>query len=199
MQNFMEILKVYLDPLIFSVLGFMAILVVYFSIERAIFFSRIVLEQYTDVKKLEEDVSKNLTLLYIVYSNAPYVGLLGTVVGIMVVFYDMSGSGNIDVKNYYKGKIIVGCEFKCYLESFDIPIEILGYGLDLNIIKAYLKKNDIMKVLWIVCSQLLQTDSGVMSDLLEMQHFVDLDSVRMWRHGDYLRSDIMLLVILHGI
>lgn len=53
---------------------------------------------------------------------------------------------NIDVKNYYKGKIIVGCEFKCYLESFDIPIEILGYGLDLNIIKAYLKKNDIMKV-----------------------------------------------------
>lgn len=103
MQNFMEILKVYLDPLIFSVLGFMAILVVYFSIERAIFFSRIVLEQYTDVKKLEEDVSKNLTLLYIVYSNAPYVGLLGTVVGIMVVFYDMSGSGNIDVKNITLG------------------------------------------------------------------------------------------------
>ena len=37
------------------------------------------------------------------YSNAPYVGLLGTVAGIMVVFYDMSGSGNIDVKNITLG------------------------------------------------------------------------------------------------
>ena len=34
---------------------------------------------------------------------------------------------NMDIKDYYKGNIIVGCEFKCYLEEFQIPIEILGY------------------------------------------------------------------------
>lgn len=103
MQDVMEFLKIYLDPLVFSILGFMALLVVYFSIERFIFFARLKLDKYTDVKELEEDVSKNLTLLYIVYSNAPYVGLLGTVVGIMIVFYDMGDSGNIDVKSITLG------------------------------------------------------------------------------------------------
>lgn len=103
METFMEFLKTYLDPLIFSVLGFMALLVIYFSIERAIFYSRLRLESYSSVKELEEAVSKNLTLLYIVYSNAPYVGLLGTVIGIMVVFYEMGGSGNIDVKSITLG------------------------------------------------------------------------------------------------
>ena len=99
----MEFLKVYLDPIVFSVLGFMALLVIFFSIERFMFFARLQFDKYTDVKELEEDVSKNLTLLYIVYSNAPYVGLLGTVVGIMIVFYDMGGSGNIDVKSITLG------------------------------------------------------------------------------------------------
>lgn len=103
MEAFMEFLKTYLDPLVFSILGFMALLVIYFSIERFIFFSRVKPDSYNDVRELEEDVSKNLTLLYIVYSNAPYVGLLGTVVGIMVVFYDMGGSGNIDVKSITLG------------------------------------------------------------------------------------------------
>lgn len=103
LQGIMEFLKIYLDPLVFSILGFMALLVVYFSIERFMFFTRLQFEKYTDVKELEEDASKNLTLLYIVYSNAPYVGLLGTVVGIMIVFYDMGGSGNIDVKSITLG------------------------------------------------------------------------------------------------
>lgn len=103
LQGIMEFLKIYLDPLVFSILGFMALLVVYFSIERFMFFTRLQFEKYTDVKELEEDVSKNLTLLYIVYSNAPYVGLLGTVVGIMIVFYDMGGSGNIDVNSITLG------------------------------------------------------------------------------------------------
>ena len=53
---------------------------------------------------------------------------------------------NMNIKNYYKGNIIVGCEFKCYLEEFHIPIEILGYGFDLNIIKQYFENNHIMGV-----------------------------------------------------
>lgn len=53
---------------------------------------------------------------------------------------------NMNIKNYYKGNIIVGCEFKCYLEEFHISIEILGYGFDLNIIKQYFENNNIMGV-----------------------------------------------------
>lgn len=103
LQGIMEFLKIYLDPLVFSILGFMALLVIFFSIERCIFFARLQIDKYKDEKELEEDVSKNLTILYIIYSNAPYVGLLGTVIGIMIVFYDMGGSGNIDVKSITLG------------------------------------------------------------------------------------------------
>lgn len=53
---------------------------------------------------------------------------------------------NMNINTYYKGKIIVGCEFKCYLEESCIPIEILGYGFDLNTIKEYFENNDIMGI-----------------------------------------------------
>lgn len=103
MNSLMEFLKTYLDPIVFSVLGFMSLLVIFFTIERMIFFSNLALDKYKDVKELEEDVTKHMTTLYVIYSNAPYVGLLGTVVGIMVVFYDMGSSGNIDVKSITLG------------------------------------------------------------------------------------------------
>lgn len=99
----MEFLKDYLDPMIFGILGFMSLLVIWFTIERAIFYVRLKLDRYEDIRELQEAVSKNLTLLYVIYSNAPYVGLLGTVIGIMVVFYEMSGQGNIDVKSITLG------------------------------------------------------------------------------------------------
>lgn len=46
--------------------------------------------------------------------------------------------------DYYSGKIIIGCEFKCFLDEYNIPIEVLGYGFNLNKIKNYLN-NNIMK------------------------------------------------------
>ncbi len=52
----------------------------------------------------------------------------------------------INIKKYYTGNIIVGCEFKCYLEEFNIPIEILGYGFDKKIIEEYFENNDIQEV-----------------------------------------------------
>lgn len=43
---------------------------------------------------------------------------------------------NIDIKKYFSGKIIPGCEFKCYFKEYNIPIELLGYGIDVDIIKS---------------------------------------------------------------
>ena len=48
-------------------------------------------------------LTKNLTFLYVIYSNAPYVGLLGTVCGIMITFYDMGASGNINANTIMMG------------------------------------------------------------------------------------------------
>ncbi|EKR8005119.1 TonB-system energizer ExbB, partial [Campylobacter fetus] len=65
--------------------------------------NKIDINEYNNQEDLEDSISENLTTLYIIYSNAPYVGLLGTVIGIMITFYDMSLAGNIDVKSVVSG------------------------------------------------------------------------------------------------
>lgn len=99
----MEFLKDYIDHIIFAILGFMSFLAVWFSCDRLIFYARVDMSKYDDEAVLEEALSKNLTALYIIYSNAPYVGLLGTVVGIMITFYDMGMSGGMDAQSIMVG------------------------------------------------------------------------------------------------
>lgn len=99
----MEILKANLDYIIFGILGFMAFVAVWCAIERLLFFRKVKASDYQRQDDFDNALSENLTALYIIYSNAPYVGLLGTVLGIMIVFYDMGLSGNIDVKSIVIG------------------------------------------------------------------------------------------------
>lgn len=99
----MEYLKSNVDYIIIAILAFMSFLVVWFSIERLIFYSRVNSCEYSNKAKFERALTKNLTALYIIYSNAPYVGLLGTVCGIMITFYDMGMSGGIDTKSIMVG------------------------------------------------------------------------------------------------
>ena len=94
----MEFLRNHLDHIVFSVLGFMGFIAIWFSIERKIFFSRVKLESFRTIDELEESLTRNLTALYIIYSNAPYIGLLGTVGGIILTFNGMGMSGDIDAK-----------------------------------------------------------------------------------------------------
>lgn len=99
----MEFLKANVDYIIIAILGFMSFLVVWFTIERIIFYANVKFENYNKIEEFEEVLTNNLTTLYIVYSNAPYVGLLGTVAGIMITFYDMGMSGGIDTKSIMVG------------------------------------------------------------------------------------------------
>ncbi|MBF0983873.1 MAG: TonB-system energizer ExbB [Campylobacter sp.] len=99
----MEFLARYVDYIIFSILGFMSFLVVWFSIERSLFYSKVKASNYKSKALYEEALTKNLTTLYIIYSNAPYIGLLGTVIGIMITFFDMSTASGIDTKSIMEG------------------------------------------------------------------------------------------------
>lgn len=99
----MEFLKDSIDHIIFATLGIMSFLAVWFSCERIIFYIRFKAQDYANKQEIEEALSKNLTALYIIYSNAPYVGLLGTVVGIMITFYDMGMSGGMDAQSIMVG------------------------------------------------------------------------------------------------
>ena len=53
---------------------------------------------------------------------------------------------NINITDYYNGKIVIGCEFKCFFKKYNIPIEILGYNLNIEKIKEYFQNNSIMQV-----------------------------------------------------
>lgn len=94
----MEFLRIYLDHIIFGILGLMGFIALWLSIERIIFLSQIKLEAYSSLLELEESVTRHMTTLYIIYSNAPYIGLLGTVGGIIVTFYGMSAGGGINAQ-----------------------------------------------------------------------------------------------------
>jgi len=100
----MENLKHIVDFGTLGILVIMSILVVGYAIERVIFFKQIELKMYKTKNALERDATKNLTLISLIGSNAPYVGLLGTVGGIMVVFYEIGMSGGaLDTS-----KVIIG-------------------------------------------------------------------------------------------
>ncbi|ARJ55953.1 TonB-system energizer ExbB [Campylobacter cuniculorum] len=99
----MEFLKNYSDSIIFIILAMMAFVALWCVIERILFFRKLEFKDYASQENFDNAVSENLTTLYVIYSNAPYVGLLGTVIGIMITFYDMSLAGNIDVKSIVLG------------------------------------------------------------------------------------------------
>ncbi|EAH5484433.1 TonB-system energizer ExbB [Campylobacter coli] len=99
----MEFLKDYIDLIIFIILGIMAFVAFWCVIERALFFRKIDFKNYENQEQFDDAISENLTTIYIIYSNAPYIGLLGTVVGIMITFYEMGITGNIDVKSIVVG------------------------------------------------------------------------------------------------
>ncbi|EOH2656629.1 TonB-system energizer ExbB, partial [Campylobacter jejuni] len=84
-------------------LGIMAFIAFWCVVERMLFFRKINFKNYENQEQFDDAISENLTTIYIIYSNAPYIGLLGTVIGIMVTFYEMGLAGNIDVKSIVVG------------------------------------------------------------------------------------------------
>ncbi|EAJ7920665.1 TonB-system energizer ExbB [Campylobacter jejuni] len=99
----MDFLKDYIDLIIFLILGIMAFIAFWCVVERMLFFRKINFKNYENQEQFDDAISENLTTIYIIYSNAPYIGLLGTVIGIMVTFYEMGLAGNIDVKSIVVG------------------------------------------------------------------------------------------------
>ncbi|STQ86548.1 TonB-system energizer ExbB [Helicobacter muridarum] len=94
---------IYIDYGIFGFLVFLSLLVIAIGIERLWFYSIIRLNDYEDKRELELDLHKRLTLIATIGSNAPYVGLLGTVIGIMLTFSTIGENNIIDTKTIMSG------------------------------------------------------------------------------------------------
>lgn len=67
------------------------------AVERWLFYRRAPLAQFADSQQLEISLTKRLVVIGTVAANAPYIGLLGTVLGIMVTFHTMGTTKTIEV------------------------------------------------------------------------------------------------------
>jgi len=94
-----ELLSEIVDYGILGVLGFMSFLTLFFWIERIIFYRSVNVQAYKTIEALEIDVTNNLSIISSFGANAPYIGLLGTVLGIIITFYTMGQTAEMDVKN----------------------------------------------------------------------------------------------------
>lgn len=66
-------------------------------VERYLYLNKVSLQQFDHIETLKIDLTRNLTTISSIGANAPYVGLLGTVLGILVTFYTMGQGGKIEV------------------------------------------------------------------------------------------------------
>ncbi len=136
----MESIKVAVDYGTLGVLLLMSILVVGYALERLLFFKSLNIKTYQTQNHLERDLTQNLTLISLIGSNAPYVGLLGTVGGIMVVFYEIGMSGGaLDIS-----KVIVGLALALKVTAAGLIVAIpstMVYG-------SFLRKVDVMISEW---------------------------------------------------
>jgi biopolymer transport protein ExbB len=87
--------------IILVVLSFVALAI---FIERILFLKRLDIRSYEDDRKsLEIDMTRRLSFIATVGSNAPYIGLLGTVLGIMLTFYTIGTEGYVDATRIMVG------------------------------------------------------------------------------------------------
>lgn len=73
------------------------------AVERWLFYHRIDLARYPDSLGLEMALTKRLVIIGTVAANAPYIGLLGTVLGIMLTFHTMGTAGTMAVNTIMIG------------------------------------------------------------------------------------------------
>ena len=103
MELLMELLKAHLDAGVIAVLGIMSFIAIAFVIERYLYFARVELGSFDYPDELEIALTRHLTVIASVGANAPYVGLLGTVLGILITFYDIGQSGTIETASIMVG------------------------------------------------------------------------------------------------
>jgi len=88
---------------IIGMLVILSILVVAISLERCALYRKISIAAFEDIKSLELTLTRKLPVIAMVGTNAPYLGLLGTVLGIMLTFFNMGQDAALDT-----GRIMTG-------------------------------------------------------------------------------------------
>jgi len=91
------------DYIFIGVLGFLSVIAMWLILERYFFYRHVDLGSFSRKEELEIALGENLTMIASIGSNAPFIGLLGTVVGIMVTFVTIGQSGLVETKEIMVG------------------------------------------------------------------------------------------------
>lgn len=135
------------DILDFGILGFLiflSIIVLSLILERVYTFKKIDFLSYIDRRTLEIDLTKNLTLIATIGSNAPYVGLLGTVGGIMLTFIEIGQNDMVNTQAIMTGLALA------------LKATALGLVVAIPAIVAYnllLRKSEVLLLKWDVAHE----------------------------------------------
>lgn len=99
----MEALQGLVDYGVIGLLLALSVWAVAVAVERWFFYRRVDPAQFPNQHLLEIALTKRLVVIGTVAANAPYIGLLGTVLGIMLTFHTMGTSGNMAVTTIMLG------------------------------------------------------------------------------------------------
>ena len=99
----MQSMRALIDYGVIGLLLLASLLAVGVAVERWLVYRRVRPADYADKHELEILLTARLHLIATVGSNAPYLGLLGTVLGIMLTFSTMGQEGLMDPKRTMVG------------------------------------------------------------------------------------------------
>jgi biopolymer transport protein ExbB len=99
----LDALKEIVDYGVIGLLLILSVWAVAVAVERWQFYRRIDPSLYPNQQLFEMALTKRLVIIGTVAANAPYIGLLGTVLGIMLTFHTMGTSKTIAVSSVMVG------------------------------------------------------------------------------------------------
>ena len=134
-----ELLKANLDHAIFGILGLMSVIVLWFALERWIYFMRVKTQNFEIEEELNIALTRGLTTISSIGVNAPYIGLLGTVLGILITFNDLGTGGEINTNN-----IMLGLSLALKATAGGLVVAIPA----IMIYNSLLRKVDIISARW---------------------------------------------------
>jgi len=141
LNNLMTYSENLLDYGVMGTLVLMSIVTLWLFIERMMFYKSVRIEDYEHRDNLELDLTDNIGVISAIGANAPYIGLLGTVVGIMITFYSLGDLGAVDAK-----KIMIGLALALKATAMGLVVAIpaiAAYTIVLRKVERILTKFDV--------------------------------------------------------
>ncbi|MBD3797809.1 MAG: TonB-system energizer ExbB [Campylobacterales bacterium] len=130
-----------IDYGVMGILVLMSVVTLWLFIERMMFYKTVRIEDYGNRDELELDLTNNINVISAIGANAPYIGLLGTVLGIMLTFYTLGDAGAVDAK-----KIMTGLALALKATAMGLVVAIpaiIAYTIALRKVEKVLTKFDI--------------------------------------------------------